>query len=218
MTIFNNSRLFGFVSSIFLLIMFYGLAIANDTQELQQGTINVEGKVLNFEKEHHRLVVSDQDGQIVFQWKSEGKDSTLKDFDYNRKMNCFVVLSEIFDSKEKTYSLVCKSKSGVEIVRNHSTTPCVDAVYFELENGQQWIVYTSEDNILTYYKSADKRALGKIRFQNSSLHVSKAIIDAQKFLMLNRYEASGKTLKYKQLFAGENPHRNPILPLEPKHK
>ncbi len=216
MTYYNGTKLFFIISALMLFMPFNGQAIGNGIEEMQTGTITVDGSTFNFEKGWHRLVVSDKDGKIVFQWKTEHNHTRLRGFDYSRKNQGFVVILEVFDVKKKTYSLICEGPSFEENVHADVQEPFRDAVYFELEDGSEWIVFLRKVSTVSYYSFASKRLLAIQRYRNPVEGIAKDEIGGENFIILEQSEKGNITRFYKQQFTGLRPYSTPLLPMKNK--
>lgn len=190
-----------------------GQVLAKESSEVQKGTLMVKGEALTFEKNAYQLVVRDGNGKILFQWKPENKNTELRGFDYSAKHQRFVLLLEVFDTQKKTYSLICQGPTFKENIQSDVDTPFREAVYFEMEDGSEWVVFLSKASIVSYYSFASKRLLAKERYKVPVLGIAKDKIDGGDCLILKNKEKGNIIRRFKRQFIGAKPYNNPLLPI-----
>ena len=212
------SKLFFILGILVFFLQGLGLANMTGTPAAKKGTIVKDGHALNFEKSDRHLVVRDRTGETLFRWKAKDGNTSLKDFSYSSKCKDFVVLLELSDPEKKLYSLVCRGPGFEEKVKTGNRSPFGGAVYFEIQNEteerDQWVVFLTNNDILSYYHFAKKRLMAKEKYPTPVLGIEKSVMDGNEYLILNQAGKGNTVRQFKKEFSGPKPARNPLLPME----
>lgn len=203
--------------SKFLCMLGILMLLGQGLGQAKQGTIVKNGQVLGVKKSDSRIIVSDETGNPIFQWEAEDHNTSLKDCAYSEQHKNFVLLLEAFDPEKKSYSLVCRGPGFEENVLTDAQAPIGDAAYFEIrtetENTDQWVVFLTKGNIVSYYNFARDRLLAKEQYPTPVLGVDRSFIDGKNYLILKQGKGNA-VRQFKKEFTGSRPARNPLLPME----
>lgn len=209
-------RYCGIIAILLFIMALNNLILARGIPEIQKGTIMIEGQELRFEKAKNKLVISDLNGKVVFQWMPERKNVALIGFDYSNKNKGFVVLTEIFDPKKKTYSLICIGPNFNENIQTDTDMPFREAVYFEMGDGAKWVVFLTKVSDVSSYSFVCKRLLAWSQYRTPVVGIGKAKIGGENFLIIKKKEKGDIVRLYKRKFTGHKPYNNPLLLMQKK--
>ncbi len=82
------------------------------------------------------------------------------------------------------------------------------------EAREQWVVFLTNGDILSYYHFAEKRLMAKEKYPTPVLGIGKSVIDGKNYLILKQAGKGKAVRQFKKEFAGSRSVRNPLLPME----